>query len=187
MNFFFDLHCNHWPLASVSCNVLIMDVVWSFCHIYKRQDTDQRKNEKIRVERGRHFASLKWLQKSLQNYLQNQCVCHNFSITGRLNLKCMCSCQYLYIRYIILTFTEFFEYQKEIIRKVSNITKNIVSLLYSLKYNMKTGVASLRNDSVVNTRNFLSSAFYRYSVDHCSSPYQTSGGPYRLLIVYIYY
>ena len=116
---FFDLHCNHWPFASVSCNVLIMDVVWSFCYIYRYQATVRRENEKIRVEsdereRGRHFASLKWLQKSLQNYLQNQCVCHNFSITGRLNLKCMCSCQYLYIRYIILTFTEFFEYQKEI-------------------------------------------------------------------------
>ena len=91
---FFDLHCNHWPFASVSCNVLIMDVVWSFCYIYRYQATVRRENEKIRVEsdereRGRHFASLKWLQKSLQNYLQNQCVCHNFSITGRLNLKCM--------------------------------------------------------------------------------------------------
>ena len=51
----FDLHCNHWPFASVSCNVLIMDVVWSFCYIYKRQATDQREIEKIRVTvmRGR--------------------------------------------------------------------------------------------------------------------------------------
>ena len=30
--------------------------------------------------------------------------------------------------------------------------------------------------SVVNTRNFLSSAFYRYSVDHCSSPTKQAGG-----------
>ena len=46
---FFDLHCNHWPFVSMSCNVLIMDVVWSFCYIYKRQATDQREIEKIRV------------------------------------------------------------------------------------------------------------------------------------------
>ena len=108
---FFDLHCNHWPFACVSCNVLSMDVVWSFCYIYKRQATAQRENKKIRAtvlynerERGRHFASLKCLQKSLQKYLRNQCVCHNSSITGRLKLKCMSSCQYLkvilYIRLI---------------------------------------------------------------------------------------
>ena len=48
---FFDLHCNHWPFASVSCNVLIMDVVWSFCYIYRYQATVRRENEKIRVKR----------------------------------------------------------------------------------------------------------------------------------------
>ena len=49
--FFFDLHCNHWPFASMSCNVLIMDVVWSFCYICKCQATARRENEKIRVMR----------------------------------------------------------------------------------------------------------------------------------------
>ena len=37
------------------------------------------------------------------------------------------------------------EYRNEIC-KDSNITKSIVSILYSLKHNMQTGVASLRND-----------------------------------------
>ena len=88
-------------------------------------------------------------------------------------MKCMFSWQYLkvtlYIRLIKVHKIDIRGEYKNEICKDSIITKNIVSILYSLKHNMKTGVASLRNDSVVNTRNFLSSAFYRYSVDHCSS------------------
>ena len=44
-----------------------------------------------------------------------------------------------------LTYDKIGEYRNEI-SKDSIITKNIVSVSYSLKHNMQTGVASLRND-----------------------------------------